>query len=55
MDEVKAIKTQCLDNPERLLWNATKNIQEVKNIFYHLKKLEYKDKPDYEYIRNQLK
>lgn len=55
MDEVKAIKTDCLENPEQKLWIVTKDIQEVKNIFYHLKSLSYKDQPDYEYIRGQLK
>lgn len=43
MDEVKLIKTDCLSNPETKLWIVTKDIQEVKNIFYHLKSLQYKD------------
>lgn len=55
MEEVKNIKTECLNNPEEKLWIATKDCPEVKNIFYHLKDLSYKDIPDYKYIRNQLK
>ena len=54
MDEVKDIKTKCLKNPEQYLWKKTKNILEVKNIFYYIKKLEYADKPDYAYIKQQL-
>ena len=55
MEQVKEIKTQCLEDPENFLWVATKDILEVKNIFYHLKKLNYSDKPDYDFIRNELK
>lgn len=55
MDEVKHIKTECLNNPEEKLWIVTKDIEEVKNIFYHLKALSYKDVPDYQFVRNQLK
>jgi hypothetical protein len=55
MDEVKNIKTECLNNPEEKLWIVTKDVQEVKNIFFHLKSLTYKDVPNYAYIRNQLK
>lgn len=47
MDEVKDIKTRCLKSPERLLWDKTKNIQEVKNIFFYIKSLKYEDMPDY--------
>ena len=39
MDEVKNIKNECLNNPEEKLWIITKDIQEVKQIFNHLKKL----------------
>ncbi len=52
MDEVKNIKTECLNNPEEKLWVTTKNIQEVKNIFYHLKSLTYKDQPNYQFIKD---
>lgn len=43
MDEVKNIKNECLSNPEEKLWIVTKDIPEVKEIFYHIKSLEYKD------------
>ena len=55
MDEVKNIKTECLNNPEEKLWIATKDIVEVKHIFYHLKNLSYKDKPNYAFIKANLK
>ena len=51
MDEVKDIKQRCLKHPERLLWDKTKNIQEVKDIFYYISKLKYKDQPNYQYIK----
>ena len=54
MDEVKDIKTKCLKNPEKYLWQKTKNLKEVKNIFYYLKKLTYADQPNYDYIKQQL-
>lgn len=47
MDEVKDIKTRCLKAPERLLWDKTKNIVEVKNIFYYINRLKYSDQPNY--------
>ena len=54
MDEVKGIKTQCLKNPEKELWKKTQNLEEVKNIFKYLNRLKYVDKPDYNYIKEQL-
>jgi len=54
MDEVKEIKTNCLNNPERMLWDKTKNIEEVRNIFYYIKGLKYQDMPDYQRIKGQL-
>jgi len=55
MDEVKTIKTDCMSKPEEKLWIATKHMVEVKNIFNHIKSLNYKDRPNYELIRNNLK
>lgn len=55
MDEVKHIKTDCLNNPEEKLWIVTKDVPEVKKIFYHLKSLKYEDVPDYALIKGQLK
>ena len=55
-DDVKEIKAKCLSNPEKNLWKSvTKNMEEVKNIFNSIKDLKYEDKPDYEYIKNQIK
>jgi hypothetical protein len=55
MDEVKNIKQECLSNPEEKLWIVTKDIPEVKRIFYHIQSLNYKDKPNYALIRDQLR
>lgn len=55
MDLVRDMKTWCLTNPENYLWRGpTRNMQEVHNIFYKINELQYKDKPDYEYIHEQL-
>lgn len=51
MEEVKNIKTECLNNPEEKLWIVTKDVPEVKHIFHHLKKLKYEDVPDYAFVR----
>jgi hypothetical protein len=55
MDEVKNIKHECLSNPEEKLWITTKDVPEVKDIFYHIQSLGYKDKPNYNLIRGSLK
>lgn len=55
MDEVKHIKTDCINNPEQKLWIATKDVPEVREIFYHIQSLRYEDVPDYALIRNALK
>jgi hypothetical protein len=53
---VREIKTKCLTSPETYLWRTTTSkIPELHNIFYKIKQLQYSDRPDYEYIRNQLK
>lgn len=55
MDEVRDIKAQCLADPEKLLWRTTTSgMQEVHNIFYNLQQLKYSDRPDYNYIKEQL-
>ena len=51
---VKDLKEKCLKFPEKYLWNFSENLDQVKNIFFHLKPLEYSDKPDYAYIKSQL-
>jgi hypothetical protein len=55
MEEVKNIKIECLGNPREKLWIETSKIEEVRVIFNHLNSLQYKDKPNYALIRNQLK
>jgi hypothetical protein len=56
MEEVRMIKTSCIQNPNEKLWRgATRDIEEVRTIFYHLQSLEYGDKPDYDLVRNNLK
>ena len=44
-----------MDKPKEKLWIATKDLIEVRHIFDHIKSLDYKDRPNYELIRNNLK
>ncbi len=54
-DEVRDVKAQCLNEPEKYLWCTTTSwMTEVRNIFYSIAKLQYADRPDYAYIRSQL-
>lgn len=54
-DDVRDVKTKCFSDPERYLWRTTTaRNQEVRNIYYSLTPLKYEDRPDYEYIRQQL-
>ena len=56
MEEVRIIKTNCMENPVEKLWRGpTRNNMEVRTIFHHLNALRYEDKPDYALIRNCLK
>ena len=54
-EEVMLLKAECLQYPEKKLWFRTKDMVEVRNIFNHIKSLEYKDKPNYKLIRDNLK
>jgi len=55
VDEVRDIKTKCLAHPEEYLWRTTtSNLKEVHNIFHAVNRLQYADRPNYEYIRQQL-
>ncbi len=55
MDEVRDIKTKCINSPEAFLWRTTTAaVEPVKQIFYSIQKLAYADRPDYEFIRQQL-
>ena len=49
------IKKACLDKPKQKLWIATKDMVQVQTIFNHIKSLDYKDKPNYQLIRDCLK
>lgn len=52
---MRDVKAKCFSDPEKNLWKTTTTrMQEVKNIFVSLSKLQYPDRPDYEYIRQQL-
>jgi hypothetical protein len=43
-DEVKDIKMKCLSNPEKYLWTTTtRRINAIRDIFYHIKSLNYED------------
>lgn len=55
MDEVGSLKAWCMENPEASLWcGTTRNMPEVRSIFYRIKQLRFADRPDYDYIRDQL-
>lgn len=36
------------------MWKATKNMKQIKNIFYHIKSLAFEERPNYAYIKEQL-
>eukprot|EP00826_Nyctotherus_ovalis_P046663 TRINITY_DN5305_c0_g3_i1.p2 TRINITY_DN5305_c0_g3~~TRINITY_DN5305_c0_g3_i1.p2 ORF type:complete len:137 (-),score=15.15 TRINITY_DN5305_c0_g3_i1:187-597(-) len=49
------MKEQCLREPEKYLWAGTMGDgKEMRNIFYAIDALEYYDRPNYTYIREQL-
>ena len=54
-EDVGAIKAMSLTEPEKYLWTNehTRNL-ELKNIFKSINELTYPDRPNYEYIRQQL-
>ena len=55
MNQVRDIKQQCFNDVENLLWTQeTWDIPEIKEIFYSINKLGYKDKPDYAFIKEKL-
>ena len=54
-DDVRDTKNVCLSNPENFLWlTTTRDIPEVRTIFQSISKLQYADRPDYDFIRGQL-
>jgi len=48
-------KNECVVNPEKELLTNHKNKKEILQILYHIKSLQYGDRPNYDYIRNILK
>lgn len=55
VDDVRDVKIKCFQDPERYIWKTTTSkMQEVRNIFYSLIKLQYVDRPDYAYVQEQL-
>ena len=56
VDDVRDVKIRCFQDPEKNLWKTTTSkMPEVRNIFYSLLKLQYVDRPNYDYILEQLK
>lgn len=53
-DDVRESKSKCLNAPETYLWKATAGMQEVKDIFWSIKRLRYADRPDYKFVRQKL-
>lgn len=50
------MKEECLKDPENKLWSKeTEDLPEIKEIWSSIKRLEYKDEPDYNFIRGRLK
>ena len=55
VDEVKEIKEKCLADPDKHIWRTTtSSMQEIKNVFYQISSLQYADRPNYAFIREQL-
>jgi hypothetical protein len=47
---------KVLSHPDKFLWSSsTKEFPQIKTIFNHIKGLQYEDRPDYQFIRNELK
>lgn len=47
---------KCLKNPEKYLWTTTtKKFTQMRDIFYHIKSLQYEDKPSYSLIATKLR
>jgi hypothetical protein len=56
MNQVKEIKEVCIKDPENKLWSTeTSDLPEIKDIYHHINELEYKDQPNYDFIRKKLK
>ena len=64
-DEVAQVKSRCLRNPIKYLWNQNnpteggfdykiKDVKQLKDIFYHIQNLKYESEPNYQLIRMLL-
>ncbi len=54
-EDVGSIKAMCLADPQKYLWtNPHTQQDELKNIFCSIQHLAYPDRPNYEYIHQQL-
>lgn len=53
---MKEIKEEWIKDPENKLWsNETEDLPEIREIWEAIKNLQYKDEPDYAFIRAKLK
>lgn len=56
MNQVKEIKEECIKDAKNKLWSSeTEDLIEVREIWESINKLQYKDEPDYSFIRGKLK
>lgn len=54
-EDAQPAKEKALNDPEHFLWRGvTENMIEPRNIFNSILKLNYEDKPNYEYIKTNL-
>jgi hypothetical protein len=53
---VRDIKIKSIKNPEKYIWTTTtKRYPQIRDIFYHIKSLQYDDKPKYSFIGDKLR
>lgn len=44
-----------MNDVENMLWTQeTRDVPEIKDIYYSISKLNYKDKPDYAFMKEKL-
>ena len=52
INQVKDIKAKCLRGPKGKLWiGPTGKITEMHDIFHHIDKLTYEERPNYDFIK----
>ena len=52
--QVKELKTRCLADPEQHLYSATRAMPQVNRICNEITRLQFKDKPDYQLIKQLI-